>query len=340
MKLFLYRFKFVLRYTVISAFLMWVINAIRPGEEPVPNILLFAAIYGLFVGIYREFVNISWLDDKPFIVRVFIGLLVLQVLVIISVFSFRGAVIALNIQTISISKPIGQFIFTPEFLQLYFKVLFFSLLLLLFIEVEFLLGHRFLTNYLLGRYANPVKEHRIFMFMDLKDSTKLAEELGDDKFYHLLNDCYKLLKKPVLLSKAEIIKYIGDEVVLTWTFKDGVSFNNCIEFFLDYNEALDNKAKYFIKKYKTMPHFKAGLHEGEVVTAYLGDIKKQLDFSGDIMNTTARIQSVCNDYNANFLVSRELFDKLQNTRIYLTEEINRVPLKGKSEPIDLVKVMV
>lgn len=36
-------------------------------------------------------------------------------------------------------------------------------------------------NMITGRYHRPRKERRIYMFLDIKDSTALAERLGDEK---------------------------------------------------------------------------------------------------------------------------------------------------------------
>jgi hypothetical protein len=41
------------------------------------------------------------------------------------------------------------------------------------------IGGRALNNLLLGRYHQPVREERVFLLIDIKGSTALAERLGD-----------------------------------------------------------------------------------------------------------------------------------------------------------------
>ncbi len=49
-----------------------------------------------------------------------------------------------------------------------------------------MLGSHALRNFVMGTYHRPLEEERIFMFLDLEGSTRLAEELGAERFYGLL----------------------------------------------------------------------------------------------------------------------------------------------------------
>ncbi|MCI5055151.1 MAG: adenylate/guanylate cyclase domain-containing protein, partial [Flavobacteriales bacterium] len=59
---------------------------------------------------------------------------------------------------------------------------------------------------------------------------------------------------------------------------------------------------------------------------------------GDTMNTTARIQSKCNEYKAELLISDELRSKIDQNDSFTFQEVGSVPLKGKAETVDIVKV--
>ena len=51
-----------------------------------------------------------------------------------------------------------------------------------------LLGPGILLRYVFGQYHRPRREARIFMFLDLKSSTTLAEELRPEAYYDLVNE--------------------------------------------------------------------------------------------------------------------------------------------------------
>ena len=53
-------------------------------------------------------------------------------------------------------------------------------IIIFFRQLDRILGPGVLLSYLLGRYHRPHREARIFMFLDLKSSTSLAEELGHE----------------------------------------------------------------------------------------------------------------------------------------------------------------
>lgn len=192
-------------------------------------------------------------------------------------------------------------------------------------------GKGVILNMLLGRYRKPREVYRIFMFLDLKSSTTHAENLGDIKYSNLIQDCFFYLNRIVKKHNAEIYQYVGDEAVLSWKLKKGINTAHCINLFFDFDKNLKRHTKYYKERYGIVPEFKAGIHAGKIIIAEVGTIKKELAYHGDVINTTARIQSQCNDYNESLLMSEELLDKLKFTRFYKSELIDNVLLKGKTE---------
>ena len=236
---------------------------------------------------------------------------------------------------ISTNLQIG---FTKEFIETIIGVLIVTVLIVLFIELEKHLGNYFIWNFLFSKYKKPFEEDRVIMFLDLKDSTTIAESIGNDAFVDFINTCYRVMSKSVLKNKATILKYVGDEVILTWPAKKGIKNNNCVNFYFDFYDELEKHRAEFIKKFKVFPVFKAGLHSGYVTAAFLGTIKKQMDYSGDVMNTTARIESVCNKYESNFLISGDLSDMLTETNNLFFTSIGETDLKGKVNKTLIKKV--
>ncbi len=200
-------------------------------------------------------------------------------------------------------------------------------------------SERFGTNnfikILLGKYKKPKEEKRIFMFLDLKDSTTIAENLGHFNYSLFIQDCFYDLNDVVVKYEAEIYQYVGDEAVLTWRFKKGVLRNNCIDLFFAFKKRLEHKATYYQEKYNTTPTFKAGIHGGELMVTEVGSIKKELAFHGDVINTTARIQSLCNEYNQELIISEYLYDALDIPDSYEKTQLGELPLKGKQKLFDL-----
>ncbi|MCB0791620.1 MAG: adenylate/guanylate cyclase domain-containing protein [Flavobacteriales bacterium] len=191
-------------------------------------------------------------------------------------------------------------------------------------------------DYLTGRYARPRGEMRIFMFLDMRSSTTIAEKLGHVKYFQLLNDVYADITDPVVYSSGTVYQYVGDEVSVTWQLRRGLKDQRCIRCFFDIKRKLASRARYYQDHYGLVPQFKAGFHYGEVTTGEVGLVKKEVIFSGDVVNTAARIQNSCNAHDVDVLVSKELLDILRLPEdTYRTRHIGEIPLKGKRQEVSL-----
>lgn len=189
---------------------------------------------------------------------------------------------------------------------------------------------------LLGRYSKPRQEQRIFMFFDMRSSTRIAEELGHERYFNLLNDVYADITDPVIDTRGEIYQYVGDEVSVTWRLRRGVKDQRCLECFFRIREKLQQRAAHYLAAYGLVPEFKAGLHYGAVTAGEVGLVKKEPIFSGDAVNTAARIQNSCNRLGVDILVSKDLLDLLRLPEDRFTRKpMGEIALRGKKNPVGL-----
>ncbi len=188
---------------------------------------------------------------------------------------------------------------------------------------------------LMGKYKNPQEERRIFMFLDLKNSTAIAENLGHFKYSQFIQDCFYDLNEVVPKYDAEIYQYVGDEAVLSWPYKKGLANNNCIDLFFAFQNKKQSKASYYLDKYGIIPEFKAGLHGGTLMVTEVGVIKKEIAYHGDVINTSARIQAECNTYEVLLLISEKLLKDLKIQSNLSTKFLGSVLLKGKQEKVKI-----
>jgi adenylate cyclase len=231
-----------------------------------------------------------------------------------------------------------DFLFSSRVLMVinYWSIACMSALFILQVNDKF--GQGVLLNFLLGKYHRPKEEDRIFMFMDLKSSTTYAEKLGHIKYSQFIQDCFFDITDVISKYSAKIYQYVGDEVVLSWNIKEGMERGHCINTFFAYDEMIKSKRNYYKNKYGIIPQFKAGLHLGKVTVAEVGEIKKELAYHGDVLNTAARIQGKCNDLQKRLLVSEAMKTKLENQCLFDFFSIGDISLKGKTKAINLYSV--
>lgn len=195
-----------------------------------------------------------------------------------------------------------------------------------------------LWKFIRGKYYNPREEQRIFMFLDLKSSTSIAENIGHTKYYNLLNDFYSIITDPIINYNGEIYQYVGDEVVVTWDLENKNQKDKCITCFFEIQTKISEQKEKFLNAYGLVPEFKAGIHSGKVTVGEIGIIKRDIVYTGDVLNTTSRIQEACNEFNTELLVSEEVIQLISEPEMYVINIIGEITFKGKSNKVKVVSV--
>jgi adenylate cyclase len=176
------------------------------------------------------------------------------------------------------------------------------------------------------------------MFLDLRSSTEIAERIGHKRFFELLKELFQDVTKPIIDSFGDIYQYVGDEVVITWPVQQGLEDGNCIACYFRIVRALAAKRDEYVERFGVAPDFKAGLHLGETTVGEIGVVKKDIVYSGDVLNTTSRIQAECNRYAVNLLASADLVRRLPLEPDYAAVPLGQIQLRGKAEPLELSEV--
>jgi adenylate cyclase len=209
---------------------------------------------------------------------------------------------------------------------------------LFYAEISENIGHGILVNFFTGKYHTPTEENRIFMFMDMKSSTTIAEKLGHIKYFELLREYYSDLSEAIIDYSGEIYQYVGDEIVVSWKYESGIENFNCIKCFFAMRDDLNKRADWYNEKFGVMPSFKAGFHFGKVTTGEIGAIKREIIFTGDVLNSTSRIQALCNNYQVDLIVSGILLNALDLDEKFKVKPLGQNELKGKKENLELFAV--
>lgn len=219
---------------------------------------------------------------------------------------------------------------------IFWMVIFFVTQLILIINEKYSPG--VFIDILRGKYTNPKIEKRIVMFIDLKDSTPIAEKLGHAQYFEFIRDFIYRVSQAIIEFDGTIYQYVGDEVVCSWLF-EGKNTRKCLDAVIESRKNIQKKSEHFRRKYDIVPEFRVGIHVGEVTVGEIGVVKKDIAMSGDTMNTTARIRSACNELNRHFIVSKAFVDNI-DLKQWQTESLGEVELKGKGSSIELFSLKI
>ena len=329
-------FLFLRNYGVAPEIVEYPIRGLHPRQ-----LFTVVSLLGGLAGVVYG--SIELLFDRPYFQRHSYGRILLSKL-IVSFFAVK-VMMAIAITMVSVFK--GGTVEPSEATQVlrskmywvFFVYFLFVAGLITFVRmVNQKFGPGILWNMFIGRYRNPREELRVFMFLDLKSSTTIAEKLGHIKFSRLIQNCFADLTPVITKHKVEIYQYVGDEAVLSWPIGKGFEDNHCIHCYFDYMEVLAAKSDHYEAAYGLRPFFKAGVHLGEVIVAEVGLIKREIAYHGDVLNTTARIQSRCNDLQQQLLVSGEALQHFQPDPRIATHHLGEEVLKGKKTAVTIYGV--
>ncbi len=207
------------------------------------------------------------------------------------------------------------------------------------VQVEELMGRRLFLGFMLGRYDRPVDEERIMLSIDLVGSTALNERMGDLRYFRFLNTAHSLMTDAVLRNEADIHKYIGDEVIFTWTMRSGLRHYNCLDLFFDIQERIARHEAELLAEFGAVPRFRGAVHGGRVIAAQVGHIKRAIEFSGDAMNTVSRVLGLAKDLKCDLLVTTELLARMPGaSERFRFGEVTTLPLKGKKRTVEVCGV--
>jgi adenylate cyclase len=299
--------------------------------------LLILTVMGFALGILYALVDFLFEKYIPKKISLGLGLLIKTLL------HFVATIIVINAVGRTVSKifevnvdfEFGWWVYEKRFWSAMFFIIVSSFVFSFIKIATERFGRGMFLKMLLGTYTKPKEEKRIFMFLDLKDSTTIAEKLGHQLYSQFIQDCFFDLNEVVLEYEAEIYQYVGDEAVLSWPYKKGLHNNNCIGLFFAFQHQRQSKQDYYLKKYDVFPEIKAGLHGGELMVAEVGHVKKELAYHGDVINTSASIQAKCNVYNVTILLSEKLLRDLKLDKVSKSQSLGKVLLKGKHEEVKI-----
>jgi adenylate cyclase len=195
-------------------------------------------------------------------------------------------------------------------------------------------GYLNFNRWVSGVLNKPLEEERIFMFIDLKGSTTIAEKMGHKKFSHLVQDVFNDMSMMDNYS-GQIYQYLGDGAIVSWDVHQGLKQERFLAAFFAFNKLIHRRRRYYQRKYQLVPAFKAGVHIGKVMVLQVGKHRRDISYNGDTMNTAARIESKCNELKQNLLISETLYQYIESKKDWKFKSAGEIALKGKRKAVGL-----
>ncbi|MGB4848662.1 MAG: adenylate/guanylate cyclase domain-containing protein [Saprospiraceae bacterium] len=284
-----------------------------------------------------------WVRNHPYgqaVVFILIAFTLIICFVTVLAFLTRVSLADETLNEKDLLSQLGHHIRSLTFAKDYFLWLFIVLLTIAGILINDKYGPGNLGSFFMGRYFRPKREEHIFMFLDLRASTYIAQVLGEQQYFNFIKDVVRDVTPVILRHKGNIYQYVGDEVTVSWWMKSGLHKLNCIRCPIEARKVFNHRSSYYMAQYGVVPDFKAGLHCGPVMVGEIGVVKRDIAFSGEVVGTAARIQNRCNHLEVNLLISHDLKELLPWEGSKLKpEHKGDLLIKGKMENLPLYTVV-
>jgi adenylate cyclase len=218
---------------------------------------------------------------------------------------------------------------TLEFYRAISTTIAVGILLSLSMRFVRLIGVRVVWNLVRGHYRVALEENRIFVFLDLADSTTWTKELGAVAAYEIAAQFFHDVARLVIDYDGETHRFIGDEIVATWSLKSPGSKRRCLSCLLAIRAFMNDHGNDYQRAFSLTPTFRVGVHCGPVIAGEVGVDKHEIVYFGDTINSAARIGSLCKEKDRWILMSEEMIEGLpENVK---KVEIGAVCLRGRDE---------
>jgi len=211
---------------------------------------------------------------------------------------------------------------------------FVSLLLNFIVQTANLAGGQTLLNFVTGRYHRPREEKRFVLFVDVVGSMTLAERHGSLFIHQFLDRIFRVLADPVVSHSGEVLGYIGDGMIVTWTEKAGSTGGRPLHCFCEMRAALQRSHKRFRQEFQSIPEVRGSLHFGSLIVGETGALKRAIVFNGDVMNTAARLEESSRFVEGGFVASHTAIQQFKGVLPCRLTTLGYLELRGRTQTVE------
>ena len=184
--------------------------------------------------------------------------------------------------------------------------------------------------------GDQVLENMTILFADIRSFTSLSEAMSPEENFKFLNSFLSQVVPVIREQGGFVDKFIGDAIMALFPFPPDKAVQASIELqkaVKNYNEAR-NRAGY------REISLGIGIHTGQLMLGTIGETNRmETTVIADAVNIASRLEDLTKRYGSKIIISRELFNKLDNKDSITCRSLGEAPVKGKSRPIEIVEIL-
>src|SRR4029077_9758762 len=201
------------------------------------------------------------------------------------------------------------------------------------------IGIETLFHLMIGTYHRPVIEEKVLLFLDINDSTGLAERLGAVQIKSLVGKFLFDISKPITDYGGEIYLYKGDGLIALWNWNEAIRGNRILRAIDAVFASVRREEIAYQRQFGVVPYFRVGVHGGEGVVSEQGDTKRAIGVYGSTINIAARMEEAAKAHNVACAISGDVAQALPDGEPRLVP-LGNEQVKGISVEIPIFQYRV
>jgi class 3 adenylate cyclase len=288
----------ILLAVAIFALLAGLVTAAE-GHSPVFGVLnaVFAGTgVGLFEQFYVQSLRGRWMRNSHPLLSILIYTAVVAILFLLAINLSH----ALLRYVYPVPVPYGRL---PLILPI---VVAFSVIGIVVMRVVHFIGIETLFHLMIGTYHRPVVKQKVLIFVDINNSTALAERLGALEIKSLVGKFLFDISKPITDHGGEIYLYKGDGLIAIWDWQDAVRDDKLLSAIDGLFAAIRRERSRYLAQFGVVPAYRIGVHGGDVVVSEQGDTKRSIGIYGSTINIASRMEEAAKVHGIGCAISGDV----------------------------------
>ncbi len=188
----------------------------------------------------------------------------------------------------------------------------FSVIGIVVMRVVHFIGIDTLFHLMIGTYHRPVVEQKVLVFIDINNSTALAERLGALKIKSLVGKFLFDISKPITDYGGEIYLYKGDGLIAIWDWDEAIGGDKLLRALDALFAAVRREESRYLTQFGVVPRFRVGVHGGDVVVSEQGDTKRSIGIYGSTINLASRMEEAAKTHGVACVISGDVAQALSD----------------------------
>jgi class 3 adenylate cyclase len=218
-------------------------------------------------------------------------------------------------------------------------VILFAVVGIVVMRTAHFIGIETLFHLTVGTYHRPVLQEKVLVFLDINNSTAIAEELGAVRTKSLVGKFLFDISKPITDHGGEIYLYKGDGLIALWDWREAVRDNRILRTIDAIFATIRRERREYLELFGVVPSFRIGVHGGEVVVSEQGDTKRAIGVYGTTINIAARMEEAAKTHNVACAISGDVAENLRGEEARLIP-IGHEKIRGSAVEIPIYEYRV